>query len=203
MAVPLPRDFEQPKMEKYDGSSDLSITSGLSFSQNITFNDEDLEGVTCPHDDALVIVADIADFDVKRVLVDNGSAADVMSWKVFLGLKISPSKIKPITTPLHGFRGATVIPEGTIELPVTLARAVVSTYHQVMKFPTSRRPNGRIKPLELIDDVIIAEGQVLKIGGGMDLEEKHKLVACFSENIDVFAWGPQDIEWDQPHDCSS
>ncbi|KAL2531738.1 Ribonuclease H [Abeliophyllum distichum] len=131
----------------------------------------DLEGITCPHDDALVIVADIADFDVKRVLVDNGSAADVMSWEVFLGLKISPSKIKPVTTPLHGFGGATVIPEGTIELPVTLgiypasvvimtsfllvkapmaynaiygrpllnvARAVVSMYHQVMKFPTSR-----------------------------------------------------------------
>ncbi|KAL2470319.1 Uncharacterized protein Adt_38455 [Abeliophyllum distichum] len=111
------------------------------------------------------------DFDVKRVLVDNGSAADVMSWEVFLGLKISPSKIKPVTTPLHGFGGATVIPEGTIELPVTLdtypasviimtsfilvkapmaynaiygrpllnaARAVVSTHHQVMKFPTSR-----------------------------------------------------------------
>ncbi|KAL2526780.1 Ribonuclease H [Abeliophyllum distichum] len=131
------------------------------------------------------------DFDVKRVLVDNGIAADVMSWKVFLGLKISPNKIKPITTPLHGFGGATVIPEGTIELPVTLARAVVSTYHQVMKFPTSRgvgcvrgdqqasrrcyldnisikntvmmldleRPNGRIEPLELTEDVIIAKDQ--------------------------------------------
>ncbi|KAL2513134.1 Ribonuclease H [Abeliophyllum distichum] len=120
-----------------------------------------------------VIVGGIAagDFDVKRVLVDNGSAADVMSWEVFLGLKISHSKIKPVTTPVHGFRGATVIPEGTIELPVTLgsypasvvimtsfllvkapmaynaiygrpllnaARAVVSTYHQVMKFPTSQ-----------------------------------------------------------------
>ncbi|KAL2467122.1 Ribonuclease H [Abeliophyllum distichum] len=198
------------------------------FSQNITFNDEDLEGVTCPHDDALVIVADIADFDVKRVLVDNGSAADVMSWEVFLGLKISPSKIKHVTTPLHGFGGATVIPEGTIELPVTLgtypasviimtsfilvkapmaynaiygrlllnaARAVVSTHHQVMKFPTSRgvgcvrgdqqvsrrcyvdsisikntvmmldleRPNGRIEPSELTEDVIIAKDQVLKI----------------------------------------
>ncbi|KAL2526109.1 Uncharacterized protein Adt_11163 [Abeliophyllum distichum] len=132
----------------------------------------DLEGVTCPNDDALVIVADIADFDVKRVLVDNGSAADVMSWKVFLGLKISHSKIKPVTAPLHGFGGVTIIPEGTIELPVTLgtypasvvimtsfllvkapiaynaiygrpllnaSRAVVFTYHQVMKFPTSRR----------------------------------------------------------------
>ncbi|KAL2474431.1 Uncharacterized protein Adt_35167 [Abeliophyllum distichum] len=97
-----------------------SVDKNERFSQNITFNDEDLKDVTCPHDDALVIVADIADFDVKRVLVDTGSAADVMSWRVFLGLRISPSKIKPVTTLLHGFGGATVIPEGTIELPVTL-----------------------------------------------------------------------------------
>ncbi|KAL2455452.1 Uncharacterized protein Adt_47276 [Abeliophyllum distichum] len=93
------------------GNRSTSVDQNERFSQNITFNDEDLEGVTCPHDDALVIVADIADFDVKRILVDNGSAADVISWEVFLGLKISPSKIKPVTTPLYGFRGATVIPK--------------------------------------------------------------------------------------------
>ncbi|KAL2506050.1 Ribonuclease H [Abeliophyllum distichum] len=235
-----------------------SVDKNEKFSQNITFNDEDLEGVTCPHDDALVIVADIADFDVKRVLVDNGSAVDVITWKVFLGLKISPSKIKLFITPHHGFGGATVIPEGTIELPVTLgtypasvvimtsfllvkapmaynaiygrpllnaARSVVSTYHQVMKFSTSRgvgcvrgdqqvsrrcyldsiliknmvmmldveQPNGRIKLLELIEDVVIAEGQVLKIGGGIDVEEKYKLVACLCKNIDVFSWGPKTL----------
>ncbi|KAL2466991.1 Uncharacterized protein Adt_42842 [Abeliophyllum distichum] len=224
------------------GNRSTSVGKNERFSQNITFNDDDLEGVTCPHDDALVIVADITDFDVKSVLVDNGSAADVMSWEVFLGLKISPSKIKPVTTPLHGFGGATVIPEGTIELPVTLgtypasvvimtnfllvkapmaynaiygrpllnaARAVVSTHHQVMKFPTSRGVgcvrgdqqasrrcyvdsisikntvmmldlewlNGRIEPSELIEDVIIAKDQVLKImptldWGGRDINGK-------------------------------
>ncbi|KAL2487169.1 Ribonuclease H [Abeliophyllum distichum] len=158
------------------------------FIQNITFNDEDLEGVTCPHDDTLVIVADIADFDVKRALVDNGSAADVMSWEVFLGLKILPSKIKPVTTLLHGFGGATVILEEIIELPVILG----------IKKVLLEQPNGRIEPLELTEDVIIAEGQVLKIGDGINLEEKYKLVACLSENIDVFAQGPQDIEGISP-----
>ncbi|KAL2518364.1 Uncharacterized protein Adt_14611 [Abeliophyllum distichum] len=180
------------------------VDKNKRFNQNITFSDEDLNGVICPHDDALVIVADITDFDVKRVLVDNGSIVDVMSWKVFIGLKLSPSKIKPFTTPLHGFGKATVILKGTIELPVTLgtyptsvvimnsfllvkapmaynviyghpllnaARAVVSMYHQVMKFSTSRGvgcPKGLIEPLELTEKVVIAEGWVLKIGGGID-----------------------------------
>ncbi|KAL2541753.1 Uncharacterized protein Adt_02731 [Abeliophyllum distichum] len=92
-------------------SESTLVDKNERLSQNITFSDEDLKGVTCPHDDALVIVADIADFDVKRVLVDNGSAAHIMFWRVFLGLKISPSKIKPVTTPLHVFGGVTVIPE--------------------------------------------------------------------------------------------
>ncbi|KAL2518203.1 Uncharacterized protein Adt_14450 [Abeliophyllum distichum] len=73
------------------GNRSTLVDKNERFNQNITFNDEDLEDVTCPHDDALIIVADIVDFDVKRVLADNGSAANVMSWKVFLGLKISPS----------------------------------------------------------------------------------------------------------------
>ncbi|XP_022869682.1 uncharacterized protein LOC111389058 [Olea europaea var. sylvestris] len=148
-----------------------SIQKKARFNQSITFDQEDLIDVTHPHDDALVIVGDIADFDVKRLLVDGGSAANVLTWDAFLGLKVPQEKLKMVTTPLQGFGGATVIPEGTMELSVTLgtypatvvivtnflvvktpmaynviygrpllnaASAVPSTYHQVMKFPTSR-----------------------------------------------------------------
>ncbi|XP_022897676.1 uncharacterized protein LOC111411368 [Olea europaea var. sylvestris] len=148
-----------------------SIQKKERFNQSITFDKEDLIGVTHPHDDALVIVGDIADFDVKRVLVDGGSATNVLTWDAFLGLKIPQERLKVVTTPLQGFGGATVIPEGTVELSVTLgtypatvvivtnflvvktpmaynaiynrpflnaAGVVPSTYHQIMKFPTSK-----------------------------------------------------------------
>ena len=42
------------------------------------FNVDDLEGTTQPHDDALVVTAQINGFIVKRVLVDQGSRAEVM-----------------------------------------------------------------------------------------------------------------------------
>ncbi|KAL2480161.1 Uncharacterized protein Adt_33127 [Abeliophyllum distichum] len=67
-----------------------------------------------------VISGDIVDFDVKRVLIDSGNAADVLTWDALLGLKAPLEKLRSVTTPLQGFRGATVTPEGTIELPITL-----------------------------------------------------------------------------------
>lgn len=56
-----------------------SIQKKARFSQSIAFSEEDMVGVAYPHNDALVIVDDIVDFDVKRVLVDGGSAANVLT----------------------------------------------------------------------------------------------------------------------------
>ncbi|XP_022867929.1 uncharacterized protein LOC111387585 [Olea europaea var. sylvestris] len=113
-----------------------SIQKKARFNQNITFDQEDLIGVTHPHDDALVIVGDIADFDVKRVLVDEESAVNVLT---FLGLKVPQEKLKMVTTPLLGFGGARVIPEGTVEFSVTLgtylATVVIVTNFLVVKTP--------------------------------------------------------------------
>lgn len=115
------------------------IQKKARYSQNITFDEEDLIGIAQPHDDALVMVGDIANFDVKRVLVDGGNAANVLTWDAFLGLKISPEKLEMVTTLLQGFRGATVIPEGTVELPITLGTyltiVVILTSFLVVKTP--------------------------------------------------------------------
>ncbi|XP_022853880.1 uncharacterized protein LOC111375311 [Olea europaea var. sylvestris] len=52
-----------------------SIQKKARFSQS-TFGEEDLVGMAHPHDDALVIVGNIANFNVKRAFVDGGSAAN-------------------------------------------------------------------------------------------------------------------------------
>lgn len=43
--------------------------------------------VAYPNDDALVVVGNIADFDVKIVLVDGESAANVFTWDAFFVLR--------------------------------------------------------------------------------------------------------------------
>lgn len=44
----------------------------------LSFTKEDLEGVNVPHNNALVMMVSICNYDVKRVLIDTGSSSNVM-----------------------------------------------------------------------------------------------------------------------------
>lgn len=54
-----------------------SIQKKARFNQSITFSKEDLISIARIHDDALVVVGDIADFGIRTVLIDRGSTANV------------------------------------------------------------------------------------------------------------------------------
>ena len=56
----------------------------------IGFSDEDKLGTLQPHDDALVVKLRIGGYDVKRVLIDQGSAMEVMYPDLYKGLKLKP-----------------------------------------------------------------------------------------------------------------
>ncbi|GFS41820.1 hypothetical protein Acr_00g0076520 [Actinidia rufa] len=86
----------------------------------ITFNNDNLRGLHLPHDDALVVSAVIANFNVQRILIDNGSSADILFISVFEKMKIGLDKLHPFHTPLIGFGGNTTHPLGWINLPITL-----------------------------------------------------------------------------------
>ena len=51
--------------------------------QAITFTEDEAERIHHPHDDAIVISLLIADFTTRRVLVDNGSLADILYFPAF------------------------------------------------------------------------------------------------------------------------
>ena len=65
----------------------------------IGFSDEDKIGTIQPHNDALVITLRIGGYDVKRVMVDQGSAAEIMYPDLYISL-------------LVGFAGRIVILRG-------------------------------------------------------------------------------------------
>ena len=51
--------------------------------QAITFTNEDAARIHHPHDDAIVITLLIADYTTRRVLVDNGSLANILYYPAF------------------------------------------------------------------------------------------------------------------------
>jgi hypothetical protein len=86
----------------------------------ITFSDEDYEGVYLPHSNALVVTMVIGNHKIHRVLVDNGSSADILYKSAFDLMKISKEKFSAFRFPLVGFAGEQVMPLGSIELQVTV-----------------------------------------------------------------------------------
>ena len=136
------------------------------------FSDEDKIGTIQPYDDALVITLRIGGYDVKRVMVDQGSAAEMMYPDLFKRLNLRVEDLTPYNSPLVSFEGKVIIPKGQIILPVQtgsetvevdfivvdvyspytaiVARpwlhilgAVSSTLHQKIKYPS----RGKIKEI--------------------------------------------------------
>ena len=93
--------------------------------QAITFTDEDASRIHHPHDDAIIITLLIADYSTRRVLVDNGSLADILYYPAFQQMNLEQEQLRLVHSPLVGFGGMKVQPVGTISLPV-----VVGAYPQ-------------------------------------------------------------------------
>ena len=87
---------------------------------SITFSGSDLEGCQHPHDDPLVVRAVMANKTVHRVLIDNGSSADIVFASAFDKVGIEREKLEPVNTHLRGFSREKVLPLGSIQLVLTL-----------------------------------------------------------------------------------
>ena len=89
------------------------------------FSDEDKIGTIQPHDDALMITLQMGGYDVKRVMVDQGSAAKIMYPDLYKGLNLKPEDLTPYNSPLVSFEGKIIIPKGQIRLPMQTGSEVV------------------------------------------------------------------------------
>jgi hypothetical protein len=84
-----------------------------------TFSQEDLQLKDYPHDDAMVISCVIKGFLVNNVLVDTGSAADIIFAKAFRQMQEPDGKIHDAMHPLYGFGGRQIMALGKIAMPIT------------------------------------------------------------------------------------
>jgi hypothetical protein len=85
----------------------------------ITFSQEYLQLKDYPHNDAMVISCVIKGFLVHNVLVDTGSAADIIFSKAFRQIQEPDDKIHDATHPLCGFGGRQIMALNMITMPIT------------------------------------------------------------------------------------
>ena len=91
----------------------------------LTFSVKDKVGTIQPHDDALVVTLKIGGYDVRRVMVDQSSDAEIMYPDLYRGLNLKPEDLTAYYSPLVSFNGKVVTPKGQIRLPVQASSEVV------------------------------------------------------------------------------
>ncbi|XP_075481143.1 uncharacterized protein LOC142521855 [Primulina tabacum] len=90
----------------------LEVEGARRIEAFISFGPEDLRGVNLPHNDALVIQARVANYDILRVFVDSGSSINVIFKDAFMQMDLQGYHLEAVETALFGFAGHVVYPEG-------------------------------------------------------------------------------------------
>ena len=154
----------------------------------ITFSDSDLEGCQHPHDYPLVIRAVVANKTIHRVLVDNGSSADIIFASDFDKMGTGREKLEPVSTHLRGFSGEKVLPLGLIQLVLTLrdplCQATTTVRFLIVDAPSTYNVLLGRPSLNAIKAIPSAHHMVIKFSTtnrvGIVRGDQHVAMECYS-----------------------
>ena len=98
----------------------------------MSFSKKDEVETIQSHDNALVVTLRIEGYDVKRVMVDQGSGKEIMYPDLYNGLGLKPEDLTAYDSPLVSFNEKVAIPKGQIWLPIQVGSKVVEVNFIVM-----------------------------------------------------------------------
>ncbi|XP_072058085.1 uncharacterized protein [Arachis hypogaea] len=87
---------------------------------NITFTSKDFDAKAPNLDDPVIISVRTGDLLIRKVLLDQGSSADVMFLSTFKKMQLTKSKLQPSSDELVGFSGERIPVTGYIWVRTTL-----------------------------------------------------------------------------------
>ncbi|XP_057432272.1 uncharacterized protein LOC130725025 [Lotus japonicus] len=109
----------------------------------------DFDGVKPHKDDPVVVQLRVNNFNVRRVLLDQGSSDDIIYGDAFDKLGLSDSDLTPYAGTLVGFAGEQVVASYNIIIgrhTLNQLCAVISTVHLAVKYPLG---SGKIRKLKV------------------------------------------------------
>ncbi|GAU47395.1 hypothetical protein TSUD_372840 [Trifolium subterraneum] len=114
----IKRKFDE--LEKASPVGEVKITEVKESSVPLAFYREEVPGGSPNFQIPLLIKEKMVNFDVRRILVDQGSSCDIMYSGLFKVLQLTEENLVPyVGSDLQGFNGSTTKPWGYVDLIVT------------------------------------------------------------------------------------
>ncbi|KAL0458565.1 UNVERIFIED_CONTAM: hypothetical protein Slati_0483700 [Sesamum latifolium] len=124
---PLGGDSHQARKSQVREAHQISIKEVLDVeiideTPLIQFERAKRSGPQTIHNDALVITAILANYEVGRIFIYSGSSADILFGEVYDQMQLGDIFLEKVNTLLYGFSGEVVHPRGMVSLPLTMGR---------------------------------------------------------------------------------
>ncbi|GAU32257.1 hypothetical protein TSUD_53840 [Trifolium subterraneum] len=197
----IKRKFDE--LEKASPVGEIKITEVKESSVPLTFYREEVLGGSQNFQIPLLVRAKMANFDVRRILIDQGSSCDIMYSGLFKVLQLTEENLVPyVGSDLQGFNGSTTKPWGYVDLIVTFGEnkamksvkvkfLVVncpSLYNCIIRRPTLAEPFAVSSTIHLKLKHYTKDGQVATING--DIEAALRWFEATSKNLN-FVFTPK------------
>ncbi|GAU46761.1 hypothetical protein TSUD_92560 [Trifolium subterraneum] len=190
----IKRKFDE--FEKASPVEEIKITEVKESFVPLVFYREEVPGGSPKFQIPLLVRAKMANFDVRRILVDQGSSCDIMYSGLFKVLQLTEENLVPyVGSDLQGFNGSTTKPWGYVDLIVTFGEnkamkfvkvkfLVVdcpSLYNCIIGRPTLAELFAVSSTIHLKLKYYTKDGQVATING--DIEAARRCFEAASKNL--------------------
>ncbi|GAU25009.1 hypothetical protein TSUD_154830 [Trifolium subterraneum] len=190
----IKRKFDE--LEKASPVGEIKITEVKESFVPLAFYREEVPGGSPNFQIPLLVRAKMANFDVRRILVDQGSSYDIMYSGLFKVLHLTEENLAPYAgSDLQGFNGSTTKPWGYVDLIVTFGEnkamksvkvkfLVVdcpSLYNYIIGRPTLAELFAVSSTIHLKLKYYTKDGQVATING--DIEAARRCFEAASKNL--------------------
>ncbi|KAL0439146.1 UNVERIFIED_CONTAM: hypothetical protein Slati_2397600 [Sesamum latifolium] len=129
VGVPIGGDSHNARKSQVREAHDISMKEVLDVeaiedAPLIQFGQAERSGPKTSHNDALVITASLANYEVGCIFIDSGSSADILFGEAYDQMQLGDVSLEKVNTSLYGFAGEVVHPRGIVSLPLTLGAGV-------------------------------------------------------------------------------
>jgi hypothetical protein len=168
-------------LRKFLGHTSIALVPDLSFTK------ENKQEVMPHDDDPLVIQVQILNCDVKRVLIDSRSSADIIYGEAFKAMQLSNEHLMPYNSTLVGFAGEQVEDMGytmvittfgendstkTIKVRYLVVKTPFTSYNIFIGRPTFNALEAAMSTLYLSIKYPLDDGRVGTVRGAQALARR-------------------------------